>query len=275
MARSQAERAEYFRGLHRGESMLVLANVWDAASARLCVQAGFAAVGTTSAGVAMVHGYDDGELVPFDCMLHSIREIANAIDIPASADIESGHGATPEDVYRSVRATIDAGAVGVNVEDTDESRASLFPIEAQLDRLRAVRKAGKDAGVRLVINARTDAYLRPSVKPADRFAVTVERAAAFVEAGADCVFPIGALDADTIGRLVASIDAPVNIIAGPVTLSLAELKDLGVSRVSIGSGLMRACLGHLRHMLNEWKDDAPVAEILGGSVTGRLFSDAK
>ncbi len=253
MAQEQAKAAA-LRVLHSGPEILLLPNIWDVASARIVEESGFKAVATSSAGIAFSLGYPDGEVISRAEMLSAISRIAKALKVPLTADVESGYGKTPEDAAQTARAVLDAGAVGMNLEDTSgDSSAALADQPLQLEKIRAVREMAGRLRIPLVINARTDLYLLQIGDPSKRYDETIRRLSAFRDAGADCVFVPGLRDAPTIGRLVADLKCPVNILAGPGSPSVPELSKLGVARVSLGSGPMRAALGHLRRIAEELK----------------------
>jgi 2-methylisocitrate lyase-like PEP mutase family enzyme len=251
--------------MHRGGKILVLPNAWDVASARIFENAGFGAIATTSAGVAFTLGYPDGEKISREEMLARVARIARAVRVPVSADLEAGYGQRPEDAARAAREAIEAGAVGMNLEDgTDDGTHPVAELSLQLERIRAVREAALKTGVLLVLNARTDVYLAKIEDPAKRYDETVRRLVAFRDAGADCVFVPGLTDADTIGRIVEDVRCPVNILAGPGAPSAPELEKLGVARVSVGSGAMRATLGLVQRIAAELKSAGTYAGLEGG-----------
>lgn len=226
------DRAAEFHRLH-AEGVLVLPNAWDVASARLVERAGAAAVATTSGGVAWSLGTPDGDRLPLDLLAGAVRRIAAAVAVPVTADVESG-GA---DVGETVRAVLDAGAVGINLEDGGR------PAAEHAERVAAARAAADDAGVRLFVNARTDVYLRGLGDPAGRLAETVRRGAAYAAAGADGVFVPGVLDPEVLRTLAAELPCPLNVLAGPGDPPVAELAALGVRRVSVGTSLAEAAYG--------------------------------
>lgn len=250
-----AARAEALRALHRGPELLLLPNAWDAMSARVFAAAGFPAVATTSAGMAWALGYPDGEVAPWDELVAATARVARAARVPVTADIEAGYGATPDRLTASVIDIIRAGAVGINLED-GQPRAGFVPrpLDEAVARIDAARAAGAREGVPLVINARTDLYLTAAagataaMTEADRFAETVSRGRAYVAAGADCVYPIGMSDPQTIAAYVAALGAPVNIMAHARMPDAATLQSLGVRRVSIASGGALAALATTRHL---------------------------
>src|SRR5438552_927818 len=245
----QARKAEQLRKLHEGPRILILANAWDVISARIMEHAGFPAVATTSAEVAAVLGYPNGQRVPQREVLQFVARIARAVSVPVTADMESGYGTSPADMAEMARALVDAGAVGLNLEDvTGDDEGSHVEIGLQTEKIAAVRSASAAAGVSLVINARTDVYLMPIGPPETRFERTVERLRAYRKAGADCVFAPGIRDAETIGKLVRAVDAPLNVLLQPGGARLKELEKLGVARASIGSGTARAALGAAKRL---------------------------
>jgi 2-methylisocitrate lyase-like PEP mutase family enzyme len=223
--------AQLLRTLHERRP-LVLPNVWDAASARAFAEAGWEALATSSGAVANVLGYEDHEGAPADEMLAAVARITAAVDVPVTADVESGYGLEPAEL---VDRLLLAGAVGCNLEDTDHATGTLRPPDEQAKRLSEVVAA---AGGELVVNARVDTYVRGLTDDAD----AIERAGAYLDAGVDCTYPIGFLDEATIGRLAEAIPGPVNVLFHAKGPSIARLGELGVARVTFGSGLFRRAM---------------------------------
>ncbi|MGB9071410.1 MAG: isocitrate lyase/phosphoenolpyruvate mutase family protein [Terriglobales bacterium] len=251
---SQTDKAIRFRLLHRGPRALVLPNVWDVASARIFEQAGFLALATTSAGIAFSLGYPDGQRILPEEMIARIGRIARAVKVPVTADVEAGYGSRPEDAARTTREIIQAGAIGMNLEDASgDPDHPLLDLPLAVDKIKAAREAAMQLRVPIVVNARTDVYLLPGGDPAIDYDEARRRLLAYRDAGADCVFVPGLKDADTIARLVRDLECPVNILAVSGTPSIPELEKLGVARVSLGSGPMRATLTLLRKMAEELK----------------------
>ena len=247
-------KAEKFLAMHDGREVLLLPNVWDVASARMIEESGFGAVATTSAGIAFSLGYPDGQKISREEMLEAVARIAIAVRVPVTADVESGYGSSPEDAQRTALSVIEAGAVGMNLEDAPGLGGNqLADSSAQVEKIHAVREVAVSHGVPLVLNARTDVYLLQVGEPSSRYDETVRRLSAYRDAGADCVFAPGVRDAATISRLVTDLRCPLNILAGPGSPAVAELRALGVARVSLGSGPMRAAMGALRRIAKEVK----------------------
>lgn len=255
-------KAELLLRLHQGPRPLLLPNVWDVASARLIEDAGFPALATTSAGIANSLGYPDGQHIGRTAMLEVVGRIVAAVQVPVTADLEAGYGQSPEQMAETAAELLESGAVGLNLEDGLEEQ-SLVSAEAHVAKVRAVREAGKAAGVGIVINARTDVYLAQVGPPESRFDETLRRARLYRQAGADCIFVPDLRDPAAIGRLVKELGCPVNILAGPGFPAIAELEKLGVARVSFGSSPHRATLGLLRRMAQEIREQGTYSALEG------------
>jgi 2-methylisocitrate lyase-like PEP mutase family enzyme len=245
-------KADAFRSMHHAPPLLILPNAWDAVTARLFVKAGARAIATTSAGIAASLGYADGQNVPRELMVEAIARIARVVDVPVTADVESGYADSSKGVGESIRAVIKAGAVGVNLEDsTGDPSQPLFALEQQIERIQAAREAADNADVPVVINARTDVYLAKVGDVASRFAETLRRLNAYREAGADCLFVPGVTDTPTLTQLVHSVPGPLNVLAGPGMPLVADLQRVGIARLSVGSAIMRATLALARDAADE------------------------
>lgn len=252
---TQEEKARMFAALH--VNTFVLPNAWDVASARIFEEEKFQAVGTTSAGVAFAMGYRDGQRIPVAEMLSVVRRIAKAVALPVSADVEGGYG----DPVGTAQQAWEAGAVGINLEDvTGDDESAQVPIEQQAEVIRRIRESVPD----LVVNARTDIFLMGIGEEESRLNRTIERLGAYSQAGAQCVFAPGLKDSRLIGQLTAAVKTPLNILAGPGFPNVKEMKDLGVKRVSLGSGPMRACLGLVARIAQELQNSGTYLAITEG-----------
>lgn len=236
-----SEKADTFLKLHTDPELLVLVNVWDAVSAKVVADSpGCRALATASHSIAASFGYPDGEQIPLDLMIDAIGRIVAAVDLPVSADLESGYG----DVADTVRRAIGVGAVGANLED------AMRPLGESVAAVDAAVKAGEAEGIRFVLNARTDVVLKAGDRdPEAVLAEAIERGRAFLDAGAACVFVPGKLDAATVERLVAGIgERKVSVIGAPGAVSSPDLQRLGVARVSFGPWTQRAALTALQDL---------------------------
>ncbi len=252
----QREKAERFLKFHHDEEILVLLNSWDVGSSKLIEACGFKAVATTSMGMAASYGYPDCQVIQLPEVLERIRGIANAVQAPVTVDIEAGYGNTLEEVLVSVKQIIETGIVGVNIEDSLEMNPILVDETEFCERIAAVRALSDSLGFHLVINARTDSFYVSPGSPRENLAESIRRGNQYRAAGADCIFvqPVG--DRETIATLVREIQAPVNILLNPTLgtgnpLSIRELQDLGVARVSLGSSLMKATLALMKKVADE------------------------
>jgi 2-methylisocitrate lyase-like PEP mutase family enzyme len=262
-----ADQVSLFRQLHQGPKILALPNAWDAASARIFEQTGFAAIATTSAGVANSLGYPDGEKISRDEMLAAIGRIVKAVSIPVSADVESGYG----DPLGTAQRLVDLGAVGFNLEDSIRGEGrSLRNATMQAKAIEAIR-----AKTNLVVNARTDVFLIAAGDAETRVDEAIERLNTYRNAGADCLFAPGVHDAETIGTLAQAVKGPLNILAVAGTPPLAELERLGVARVTIGSGAMRATMGLTQRIARELLEQGTYSSFTESSMAyaaaNRLF----
>jgi 2-methylisocitrate lyase-like PEP mutase family enzyme len=218
--------------------VLLLANCWDAGSARLLESLGARALATTSAAVAWSHGYRDGDALPIACLLATVREISRATSAPLTVDIEGGYASEPAAVGELVAALIDAGAVGINLED------GASPVALLAAKVARVKQVVARSGVDLFVNARTDVYLKGLVPGPRRVAEVLARAASYREAGADGLFVPGVVDRESIGALAAGAGVPLNVMVRPEVPPAAELATLGVRRLSAGSSLAQSVWGN-------------------------------
>lgn len=265
----QKDKADLFRALHQAPPILVLPNAWDVASAVVFARAGFKAVATTSGGLANSQGYLDGQHMPLAEMLPLLARIVARTGVPMSADIEAGYGRTPVAVAESIRAVIATGVVGVNLEDAPvHGEPHLNEVGLQVRLLEAARAVAAGEGVTLVINARTDVFIKQVGEPATRLEHAVRRANAYREAGADCLFVPGVEDADRIAALARQIRGPLNVMVRKGTPSAPELERLGVARVSTASGPFRAAMAFTRRVAAELLATGTYASILDEAIPG-------
>jgi 2-methylisocitrate lyase-like PEP mutase family enzyme len=244
-------RCELLRSLHRPGEPLLLPNAWDVPTARAVVAAGFPVVATTSVGVAATLGYEDHEAAGDD-MLAAAARIAGDVDVPVTVDAEAGYGMEPAALVAALRS---GGTAGCNLEDSDHGGESLREVDAHAEWLGAVRAAADDDGYPLVINARVDVFFAPFLAgagPGTQAALLPEalrRAHAYIEAGVDCVYPIGLWETDALNSFMAEVRTPVNLVSLPQGPSLAELAALGVARVSWGPFLYWEAMGRFSEQL--------------------------
>ena len=267
MTTAQKDRARAFHALHHGGRILVLPNAWDAASARIFELAGAPAIATTSSGLAASLGYPDGERIPCELVVGAVRRITATVAIPVSVDFERGYAESPAGVAANVQAIIDAGAVGINIEDGMQEPRGLVEKMAAIRALPAARELD------FFVNARTDAFLRGKGGPAEQLADAIGRLQTYEAASADGLFAPGLADPEAIARVVGAVHRPLNVMAFAGVPPAKELERLGVARVSVGAGPMRATLALTRRIAEELlrqgtyqgflRDTLPHAEVNG------------
>ncbi|MGG7660963.1 isocitrate lyase/PEP mutase family protein [Dyadobacter sp. BHUBP1] len=263
---SQSEKADLLKKLHHSGRMLVLPNIWDAAGAVLLEKLGYPAVATASAAIARAHGYEDGERIPFDFLLGIVAQIVKTVNVPVTVDIEAGYAADNEMLRSNIRRLIAAGVAGINIEDSDVRTHELLPVGEQVEKLKVIGRLAERENTRLFINARTDIFLvNPELSEDQKLALAIERGRAYVEAGADGIYPIFATGEETLKTLVNALKVPINVIAKSDAPDLDVLQTLGVARVSFGPNLHRATLLSMEALMKEVKESLshkPVTDLL-------------
>ena len=260
------EKAEDFRRLHDRKGVLVLPNAWDVPSARVFEDEGFPAVATSSAGMLVSLGYPDGEGIPLGEFISAVGRLARVLSVPLSVDVIGGFGGRPEEVVRSVKAVVKAGAVGINIEDFFHESKTLLPVEKQVARLRALVRL-QMSGVPFVINARTDALRFARGDQDARIEEAMRRAEAYSDVGADCVYPLGLTGAESISRFVKALDFPTNVMVRKGLPPVQDLKRLGVARVSFGPSASYAAMGLLRRASKEVLKHGTYGTLVEGAVS--------
>ena len=252
----QKEKAELLLKYHHDKEILVLLNSWDIGSSKLIEACGYKAVATTSMGIAASLGYPDCEVIQLPEMIEVITGIINAVEVPVTVDIEAGYGNNLNEIIDSAKKIIATGIAGINIEDSTDLNPVLIDEMEFCERISTIRALSDSMGFHLVINARTDSFYTSTGSTQEKLSESIRRGNKYQEAGADCIFVQPVWDKETIAMLVKEINAPINILANPtigagVTPSISELQDLGVARVSLGSGLMKATLALIKKVANE------------------------
>ncbi len=252
---TQKKKAENFLALHKQEKLLVLPNIWNPIGARILEAKGFPAAATASAAISSSLGYMDGENIKLSTHLDIIERIVKSVDIPVTADIESGYASDIKTLRDSINKVIDTGVAGINIEDSVGKEGSLRNIEEQCERITTVRKVSEERGLHLVINARIDCFLSDTIKPIEKvIEETVKRADAYSKAGADLVYPVGVLDLETTTTLRKEISSPINILGSHRTIPLKTMQKIGINRVTFGPFLFRSSLKKFVNMIEELGD---------------------
>ena len=252
----QKEKAELFLKYHHDKEILVLLNSWDIGSSKLIEACGYKAVATTSMGMAASLGYPDCEVIQLPEMIEVITGIINAVEVPVTVDMEAGYGNNLNEIIDSAKKIIATGIVGINIEDSMDLNPVLIDEMEFCERISAIRALSDSIGFHLVINARTDSFYTSTGSTQEKLSESIRRGNKYREAGADCIFVQPVWEKETIATLVKEINAPINVLSNPTigageTPSISELQDLGVARVSLGSGLMKATLALIKKVANE------------------------
>lgn len=249
----QNELAEQYRKLHHQTEPLILANAWDCISAKIVEEAGYSAIATTSAGVAWANGYKDGENIPTDIHLDALQKITRVTSLPVTADIEGGYFRNDLEKFgQFIQAVIEAGVVGINLEDGYNHSEKLNTTEYQVKQIEKARAIANQQGVNLFINARTDAQLL-SLPQDEKLKLILEKATAFQQAGADCLFVPFIRDVESIVSLKQNCQLPLNILIAD-TLHVSDLKKIGVERISVGARPIMAAMNALKKTVQTIKD---------------------
>jgi 2-methylisocitrate lyase-like PEP mutase family enzyme len=266
---SQKEKAEKFRSLHH--KTFCLPNAWDVPSARIFENSGFPAVATSSAGLMVSLGYRDGESIGKEEFLSAVGRISRVLSIPLSVDIVAGFGERPSDVADMVKRVIEVGGIGVNIEDFDHRTKSLFPLEKQLEKLKAAREQAVSMDIPLVINARTDALRYAPGDEGAKLNEAIRRAKAFKDSSAvDCVYPMGLTERNSISLFVDGLgggDFPINVMIRKGLPTLRELESLGIRRVSFGPSASYAAMGLLKRASSEILEQGTFNLLIDGAIS--------
>ena len=257
--------AETFHSLHKEQDILVLPNAWDAGSAKVIEDAGAKAIATSSAGVAWALGYPDGDVLPPRMLTDLTARITNVIRIPLSVDFEGGYTKNPAKIAENLKPIIDAGAVGINIEDGEGTP------ELLAKKIEKARKAAESAGVNLFINARTDVYLAEIGSPESRVGETIDRAARYRDAGADGIFVPALSEPSAIKAIVPEVKMPVNVMAYPGLPPAKELKKLGVQRLSSGTAIPQMIWNRVAELAKDFLSSGDSKPLFNGSLAyGKL-----
>jgi len=267
VSNTQKQKAEMFLKFHQDKEILVLLNSWDNGSSKLIEACGYKAIATTSMGVAASLGYPDCEIITLSEMIQVITGIVNSVQVPVTVDIEAGYGNNLDEIIDSVKKIIATGIVGINIEDSIELSSDLIDEKEFCERISAIRALSDSLGFHLVINARTDSFYTSTGSSQEKLAESIKRGNKYREAGADCIFVQPVWEKETISTLVKEINAPINILSNPtigagLPLSVRELQDLGVARLSLGSGLMKATLALIKKVADELSEKGTYSVLL-------------
>jgi 2-methylisocitrate lyase-like PEP mutase family enzyme len=266
---TQTEKAKQLYDLHHSGNLLIFPNIWNVLGAKLLEDIGYPAIATASASIAYANGYNDGENIPFAELLFLLKRIAASVNVPVTADIESGYAANEIELENNIRALVKAGIVGINIEDTDKKTNTLLPAAIQSEKIKLIRKITSEMNVHLFINARTDCFIHVNnfASPQLRLEETIKRGLAYKAAGADCFYPILTQNKDEIKEITEAVRMPVNILVTSGMPELNMLQEMGVIRVSLGPSFLKYAVRAMKELAIKLKDHLGVADINSNDIT--------
>ncbi len=266
---SQQEKAKKLYDLHHSDKLLILPNIWNILGAKLLQDIGYTAIATASASIAYANGYNDGEHIPFDELLFILKRIAGSVNIPVTADIESGYADNEIELAHNIRKLIEAGIVGINIEDTNKKTSTLLPVEEQCKNIELIKNISAQMNVPLFINARTDCYVHADTfnSPALKLEETIKRGLAYKAAGADCFYPILVSDESEIKTITSQLSMPVNILTMPGIPSLSTLRSIGISRVSLGPSFLKCAIKAMQSLAIKLQHGDGLEDIVNNDIT--------
>ncbi len=270
---TQKQKSELFHKLHHACLPLILPNIWEPIGALMLEDIGFPAVATSSSAIALTHGFHDGENISFREHLHRLRHIACAVSIPVTADIEKGYANSDTQLEENVEALIEAGIIGINIEDTHSVTNQLLPVSIQTHRINLIKQTAKKRGIALFVNARIDAYVHgDNLSHEEKLQETLIRGAEYKQAGADCIFPILLNDTEHISTIASEIDIPLNIMVFPGVPEIKELKNLGVARISAGGSFLKIAMQAMKDAAVKLKNEKGMEDLLKTEITSAYLN---
>jgi 2-methylisocitrate lyase-like PEP mutase family enzyme len=265
---SQSEKEKQLHELHHNNKLLVLPNIWNPLSAKLLEDSGYKAVATASASIAFANGYQDGEKIPFDDLIFILKRIVKSVNIPVTADIESGYASNNAVLKENIKRLIDTGIAGINFEDSRHDEQKLFSKEEQSEKISLIKNTAAGDGSNLFINARTDVFIKQNhLSKEEKLAEAIERGKAYKAAGADGFYPIFLKEKLSIKTVIKEVPLPVNILMLPGIPDFSELKGIGVARISLGPGFLKYAIKSMKNIAEKLLHHEGMDEITGNPIT--------
>lgn len=245
----QRKKEKQFYELHHNGDLLILPNVWEVSGAAMLENIGYRAVATSSSAIAASNGYDDGQKIPFNDLLHILRRIVSSVNVPVTADVESGYADNNITLAENIKKLIDTGIAGINFEDSHNDEQKLIPLDEQCEKISLIKKISSENGASLFINARTDSYIKSNqLSKEEKLSETIKRGKAYKEAGADCLYPIFLKDKKDIETIIKEVGLPVNILLHAGIPDFKELKEMGVARLSLGGNFIKFAINAMKNV---------------------------
>ena len=264
----QLEKAHLLKQLHIYGDLIVLPNIWDPLGAIMLERLGYPVIATASASIAFSNGYPDGEKLPFKHLLLILQKIVESVEVPVTADIESGYAENNAILKENIKQLINAGIVGINFEDSHHAGDKLISIEDQCEKIKIIRQAAAEIGIPLFINARTDVLLKANqVTDEEKLAEILRRGKAYKDAGADCFYPILLKRKEDIVTVIKVVNLPINILLLPGIPDFETLKNIGLSRISLGPGFLKTAINAMKNIAEKLLHYDGTQEVADNPVT--------
>jgi 2-methylisocitrate lyase-like PEP mutase family enzyme len=265
---SQSEKEKQFHELHHNNELLVLPNIWNPLSAKLLEETGYKAVATASASIAFANGYQDGEKIPFDELIFILKRIVKCVNIPVTADVESGYAHNNVLLKENIKRLIDTGIAGINFEDSHHDEQKLYSKEEQSEKINLIKNTASYSGSNLFINARTDVFIKQNhLSKEEKLAEAIERGKAYKAAGADGFYPIFLKEKASIKKVIEEVALPVNILMLPGIPDFSGLKQIGVARISLGPGFLKYAINSMKNIAEKLVHYEGMDDITGNRIT--------
>ena len=264
----QSQKEKQFYQLHHNSEILVLPNIWNPLGAILLQDLGYKAVATASASIALSNGYQDGEKFPFEDLLLILKRIVNSVSIPVTADVESGYAKNNVELKENIKKLIDTGIAGINFEDSKHDEQKLFTKEEQSEKIHLIRKTASEMGSSLFINARTDVFIKENnLSKKEKVSEAIARGKSYKDAGADCLYPIVLKEKESIKTIIKELALPVNILMIPGIPDFSSLKEIGLTRISLGPGFLKYAINSMKNVAQKLLNYEGMEEIISNPVT--------
>ena len=264
----QSEKEKQFFQLHHNRKLLILPNVWDVSGAAMLENIGYPAVATSSSAIAASNGYNDGQKLPFNDLLHILRRIVSSVNVPVTADVESAYADNNTTLAENIKKLVDTGIAGINFEDSHHDEQKLIPLDEQCEKISLIKKVSSENGASLFINARTDSYIKSNqLSKEEKLSETIKRGKAYKDAGADCLYPIFLKDKKDIETIIKEVGLPVNILLDAGIPDFKELKKMGVARLSLGGNFIKFAINAMKNVAERLLIYEGMEEITTNPVT--------
>lgn len=264
----QSQKEKQLFQLHHEHAILVLPNVWDALGARILEELGYKAVATASASIALANGYQDGENIPFDDLLSILKTIVMSVNIPVTADVESGYAKNNQQLKDNIKRLIDTGIAGINFEDGRHDEQKLFTKEEQSEKINVIKRTASEMGSALFINARTDVFIKENnLSNEEKVAEAIVRGKAYKDAGADCLYPIFLKEKESLVTIMNEVSLPINILMVPGIPDFPTLKEIGLARISLGPGFLKYAISSMKNIAQKLLNFEGMEDITANPVT--------